>query len=254
MLVIPAIDIKNGQCVRLRQGDLNDDTVFSSDLTAVADQWVEQGCKRLHIVDLDGAVSGEPVHLNSIHDICKKHPQLAVQVGGGIRNIETAKAYFDAGVRYLILGTKAVNEPEFIESLTLNYPDKIIVGLDAKDGYIAVEGWTKTSDKSVSEVAMWFEMMRVAAIIYTDISRDGMLSGVNLEATFELAKATRLPVIASGGIKDLDDIRALAELPAPGVAAAITGRAIYEGTLDFTKAQELAMSLSSVCRNGHTAK
>ena len=244
MLVIPAIDIKNGQCVRLRQGDLNDDTVFSSDLIAVADQWVEQGTSRLHIVDLDGAVTGEPVHLQSISAICRKHPQLSVQIGGGIRNIDTAQAYFDAGVEYLILGTKAVNEPQFIELLTSKYPGKIIVGLDAKDGFIAIEGWTKTSDKKVTEVARWFESMQVAAIIYTDIARDGMLSGVNLESTFGLAKATQLPVIASGGIKNLDDIRALAQLPAPGVAGAITGRAIYEGTLDFAQAQALASSLS----------
>lgn len=250
MLVIPAIDIKNGQCVRLRQGDLNDDTVFSSDLTAVADQWVEQGCERLHIVDLDGAVSGEPVHLSSIREICQKHPKLVVQVGGGIRNFSTAQAYIDVGVEYLILGTKAVNEPEFIESLTFKYPGKVIIGLDAKDGFIAVDGWTKTSDKSVAEVAKWFEAMKVAAIIYTDISRDGMLSGVNIGATFDLANATGIPVIASGGIKNLDDIRALAQLPAPGVAGAITGRAIYEGTLDFRQAQELAMSLTSESRDG----
>ena len=244
MLIIPAIDIKNGQCVRLRQGDLNDDTVFSSDLIAVADQWVEQGARRLHIVDLDGAVSGEPIHLQSISEICSKHPELSVQIGGGIRNTETAQAYIDAGVDYLILGTKAVNEPKFIESLTADYPNKIIIGLDAKDEFIAVEGWTKTSDKKVIEVAKWFESMQVAAIIYTDIARDGMLSGVNVDSTFNLAKSTRLPVIASGGIKNLEDIRALAELPAPGVAAAITGRAIYEGTLDFRQALDLAKSIS----------
>lgn len=250
MLVIPAIDIKNGQCVRLRQGDLNDDTVFSSDLIAVADQWVACGCERLHIVDLDGAVSGKPVHLDSIHEICRRHPQLEVQVGGGIRNASTAQAYIDVGVDYLILGTKAVNEPEFIESLTLKFPEKIIIGLDAKDGYIAVDGWTRTSDKKVTEVAKWFEAMNVAAIIYTDISRDGMLSGVNLEATHHLAKAVEIPVIASGGIKNLDDIRALAGLPPPGLAGAITGRAIYEGTLDFRQARELAMNLSSAGRSG----
>ena len=249
MLVIPAIDIKNGQCVRLRQGDLNDDTVFSSDLIAVADQWVEQGAARLHIVDLDGAVTGEPVHIKSISEICGKHPQLSVQIGGGIRSLETAQAYFDAGVDYLILGTKAVNEPQFIEELTSRYPGKIIVGLDAKNGFIAIEGWTKTSDKKVTEVALWFESMQVAAIIYTDIARDGMLSGVNIESTFDLAKATTLPVIASGGVKNLDDIRALAQLPAPGVAGAITGRAIYEGTLDFGQAQALALTLSNESRS-----
>ena len=244
MLVIPAIDIKNGQCVRLRQGDLNDDTVFSSDLIAVADQWVEQGTARLHIVDLDGAVSGEPVHLQSIAAICHKYPGLSVQIGGGIRNLDTAQAYLDAGVDYLILGTKAVDDPQFIEQLTSKFPGKIIIGLDAKKGFIAVEGWTKTSDKKVTDVAKWFESMQVAAIIYTDISRDGMLSGVNVESTFELAKATTLPVIASGGIKNLDDIRLLAQLPSPGVAGAITGRAIYEGTLDFKQAQALALNLS----------
>lgn len=243
MLIIPAIDIKNGQCVRLRQGDLNDDTVFSSDLLAVADQWVEQGAKRLHIVDLDGAVSGKPVHIQTIADICKRHPILPVQIGGGIRSLETAQAYFDAGVSYLIIGTKAVNEPQFIELLTSQFPNKIIVGLDAKDGNVAVDGWTKTSDKTVTQVAQWFEQMQVAAIIYTDIARDGMLSGVNVESTFELAKSTSLPVIASGGVKNLDDIRALAALPKPGVSGAITGRAIYEGTLDFVQAQQLVDEL-----------
>ena len=240
MLIIPAIDIKNGQCVRLRQGDLNDDTVFSSDLLAVADQWVEQGARRLHIVDLDGAVSGKPVHLESIAAICRSHPDLPVQIGGGIRSLETAQAYFDAGVSYLIIGTKAVNEPKFIEQLTSDFPDKIIVGLDAKDGMVAVDGWTKTSDKTVTQVAKWFEKMQVAAIIYTDIARDGMLSGVNVESTYALAQSTSLPVIASGGVKNLEDIKALADLPAPGVAGAITGRAIYEGTLDFVQAQQLA--------------
>ena len=244
MLVIPAIDIKNGQCVRLRQGDLNDDTVFSSDLLAVAEQWVEQGARRLHIVDLDGAVSGEPVHLESIRAICKNHPQLPVQIGGGIRTIQTAQAYFDAGVSYLIIGTKAVNEPQFIELLTSKFPQKIIVGLDARDGLVAVDGWTKTLDKTVSQVARWFESMQVGAIIYTDIARDGMLTGVNIDATFELAQSTHLPVIASGGIKDIDDIKTLAELPKPGVAGAITGRAIYEGTLDFVQAQSYADELT----------
>ncbi len=240
MLIIPAIDIKNGQCVRLRQGDLNDDTVFSSDLLAVADQWVEQGARRLHIVDLDGAVSGEPVHLQSISEICQNHPNLPIQIGGGIRSRQTAQAYFDAGVSYLIIGTKAVNEPQFIEQLTSDFPNKIIVGLDAKDGRVAVDGWTKTSDKTVTQVAKWFEQMQVAAIIYTDISRDGMLTGVNIESTFALAQSTSLPVIASGGVKNLQDIKALSELPTPGVAGAITGRAIYEGTLDFVQAQSVA--------------
>jgi len=244
MLIIPAIDIKNGQCVRLRQGDLNDDTVFSTDLLAVADQWVEQGARRLHIVDLDGAVSGQPVHLKSIEKICQRHPQLPIQIGGGIRSLKTAQAYFAAGVSFLIIGTKAVNEPEFIEQLTAKYPNRIIVGLDAKDGRVAVDGWTKTSDKTVVQVAKWFEQMNVAAIIYTDISRDGMLSGVNIDSTFELAKASTLPVIASGGVKNLDDIRALSALSSPGaVAGAITGRAIYEGTLDFAAAQQLADQL-----------
>ena len=243
MLIIPAIDIKNGQCVRLRQGDLNDDTVFSSDLLAVADQWVEQGARRLHIVDLDGAVSGEPVHIQTISEICNRHPSLPIQIGGGIRSLETAQSYFDAGVSYLIIGTKAVNEPQFIELLTSRFPNKIIVGLDAKDGNVAIDGWTKTSDKTVMQVAKWFEKMQVASIIYTDIARDGMLSGVNIESTFELAKSTSLPIIASGGVKNLDDIRALAALPKPGVFAAITGRAIYEGTLDFVQAQQLADEL-----------
>lgn len=244
MLIIPAIDIKNGQCVRLRQGDMNDETVFSPDLNAVATQWASQGARRLHLVDLDGAVSGKAVHIKAVTEICRRHSDLPVQIGGGIRSLETAQAYFDAGVSYLIIGTRAVNDPDFIEALTAKFPGKIIVGLDARDGMVALDGWTKTSGKRVTEVAPWFESMQVAAIIYTDIARDGMLSGVNAEATLELAQATTLPVIASGGVKNLDDIRMLAGLPMPGVAGVITGRAIYEGTLDFVQAQQMADSLS----------
>ena len=246
MLVIPAIDIKNGQCGRLRQGDLNDETVFSSDLLAVADQWAGQGARRLHLVDLDGAVSGRPVHLSKVREICQAHPEIPVQIGGGIRDLVTAQAYFDAGVSYVIIGTKAVNEPTFIESLTEKFPHRVIIGLDARQGRVAVDGWTKTSDKRVPDVAHWFEAMRVAAIIYTDIARDGMLTGVNIESTLSLAQATNLPGIASGGVKNLDDIQALAELPSPGVAGVITGLAIYEGTLDFVKAPPLAERSTNV--------
>lgn len=237
MLLIPAIDLKDGQCVRLRQGKMEDHTVFSDDPVAMAGRWVEAGTKRLHIVDLDGAFAGKPKNASVIHEIASAYPDIDIQIGGGIRDDETIVAYLDAGVRYVIIGTKAVNEPYFISEVCAEFPTHIIVGLDAKDGKVAVDGWSKLSRHDVVDMAQRFEEDGVAAIVYTDISRDGMMQGVNIEATVKLAQAVRVPVIASGGISTMDDIKALSEVEDEGIMGAITGRAIYEGTIDLAECQ-----------------
>ena len=245
MLVIPAIDLKDGKCVRLRQGRMNDDTVFSDDPVAVADRWVTAGARRLHVVDLNGAFAGRPVNAAVIEAIVKAHPDLPVQVGGGIRDEETIQTYLDAGVRYVILGTKAVNVPHFVGDMCAEFPGHIIVGLDAKNGKVAIDGWSKLSGHDVVDLAQRYQNDGVDAIIYTDIGRDGMLSGVNIDATLRLARSISIPVIASGGITNLEDIRLLCGIRDQGVIGAITGRAIYEGTLDFTEAQQLADTLTA---------
>ena len=237
MLLIPAIDLKDGQCVRLRQGMMDDDTVFSDDPVAMAGKWVEAGCRRLHLVDLNGAFAGEPVNASVIHKIAEAYPEVPIQVGGGIRDEKTIEAYLDAGVSYVIIGTKAVTHPHFISDVCAGFPGHIIVGLDAKDGKVATEGWSKLSKHDVIDMAQRFEADGVEAIIYTDISRDGMMQGVNVEATVKLAQAVNIPVIASGGITNMDDIKALNAVEDEGIMGAITGRAIYEGTLDFAAAQ-----------------
>lgn len=239
MLLIPAIDLKGGRCVRLRQGRMDDDTVFSDDPLAVARRWVEAGARRLHIVDLDGAVAGKPVNAEIIHRIVESFPEVPLQVGGGIRDEETIEAYLDAGVRYVIIGTTAVNEPHFVGDVAVAYPGHVIVALDAKDGKVAIDGWSKLSNHDVIDLAQHFERDGVEAIIYTDISRDGMLSGLNVASTVRLAQAIAIPVIASGGIATLDDIRALGEVAGEGVVGAILGRALYEGKLDFAECQRL---------------
>jgi phosphoribosylformimino-5-aminoimidazole carboxamide ribotide isomerase len=237
MLLIPAIDLKNGQCVRLRQGDMEDTTVFSDDPVATAGRWVEQGARRLHIVDLDGAFAGKPKNAQVIHDIAEAYPDLIIQLGGGIRDEDTIAAYLDAGVNYLIIGTKAVNEPHFIQEVCAEFPTHIIVGLDAKDGKVAVDGWSKLSKHDVIDMARRFEDDGVEAIVYTDISRDGMMQGVNVEATVKMARAINIPVIASGGITSMDDVKALSAVADEGIMGAITGRAIYEGKIDLKEAQ-----------------
>lgn len=239
MLIIPAIDLQAGKCVRLKKGDMKTATVFSDDPQATAQRWVAAGAQRLHIVDLDGARTGKPIHANIIQKIVASQPQIAVQVGGGIRNATTAGEYLKSGAQYIIIGTKAVEEPQFVYDLCEKFPTQIIVGLDAKDGRVATCGWEKLSDSSAIDLAKQFAQRGAAAIIYTDISRDGMLSGVNVAATAELAKAISIPVIAAGGVHNLDDIRALAESGA-GISGAISGRAIYQGTLDLSAAQKLA--------------
>lgn len=245
MLLIPAIDLKNGQCVRLRQGRMDDDTVFSDDPVAMARQWAEQGARRLHLVDLDGAFAGRPENASVCHAICQALPDLPVQIGGGIRNVETAAAYIEAGVSWVIIGTRAVQEPAFVESLCQAFPGRIIVGLDARDGLVATEGWAEDSGQPVVPLARQFEGQGVSAIVYTDISRDGMMQGANVEATAALAEAVDIPIIASGGVTDIADIESLCRVSGAGIGAAIIGRALYEGTIDLTSAQAIADELSA---------
>lgn len=239
MLLIPAIDLKDGKCVRLRQGNMDEETVFSDDPLEIAQRWVDQGAKRLHVVDLNGAFAGQPVNSNAIGRIVDAFPDLPVQVGGGIRDEDTVQAYLDIGVSYVIIGTKAVSAPHFINDLCLEFPGHIIVGLDARDGKVAIDGWSKLSNHDVIDMAQRFERDGVAAIVYTDIGRDGMMKGVNVESTRRLANAISTPVIASGGISSLDDIRALCDVADEGIMGAIIGRALYEGAFDLPQAQTL---------------
>ena len=231
MLLIPAIDIKNGQCVRLRQGRMDDVTVFSKDPVAVAKRWVDEGAQRIHVVDLDGAVKGTPVNLKALEKIVAAVDGVPVQAGGGVREEETVQQYLDAGVSFIIIGTKAVNTPHFLRDLCLEYPRHIFVGLDAKDGRVAIDGWNKLSHHDVVEMAQHCERDGVEAIIYTDIGRDGMMQGFNAESTRALAKAVNTPVIASGGVSTIEDLKTLRTLQEDGVIGAIIGRALYEGGL-----------------------
>ena len=244
MLVIPAIDLKDGKCVRLRQGRMDDETIFSDDPVAMAGKWVEAGARRLHIVDLNGAFDGKPVNGDVIKAIASTYPDLPIQVGGGIRDEDTIEAYIEAGVQYVILGTKAVSAPHFVSDVCVEFPNHIIVGLDAKDGKVAIDGWSKLSGHDVIDLAKHFQDDGVEAIIYTDIGRDGMMTGVNVDATVKLASEISIPVVAAGGITNIDDIRRLCEVFDEGIMGAITGRAIYEGTLDFAEAQKLADKLN----------
>jgi len=240
MLLIPAIDLKDGKCVRLRQGRMEDFTIFSDDPVAMAAKWVEAGARRLHLVDLNGAFAGQPVNAKVIRQIADAFPDLPLQVGGGIRDEETVETYLNAGVQFVIIGTKAVREPHFVSDLCLEYPGHIIVGLDAKDGKLALEGWSKLSKHDVIDMAHIFERDGVEAIIFTDIRRDGMMGGVNIQATVKLAKSISIPVIASGGVSSLEDIRALREVADDGIMGAIIGRALYEGKFNLTTAQQVA--------------
>lgn len=240
MLLIPAIDLKDGKCVRLRQGRMEDFTIFSDDPVAMAARWIEAGARRLHLVDLNGAFAGQPVNAKVIRQIADAFPDLPLQVGGGVRDEETVETYLNAGVQFVIIGTKAVREPHFVSDLCLEYPGHIIVGLDAKDGKLALEGWSKLSKHDVIDMAHTFERDGVEAIIFTDIRRDGMMEGVNVQATVQLARSVSIPVIASGGVSSLEDIRALREVADSGIMGAIIGRALYEGTLDLATAQQIA--------------
>jgi len=246
MLLIPAIDLKDGQCVRLRQGDLGDATIFSEDPAAMAAQWLEQGARRLHLVDLNGAVAGTPKNQAAIKSILTAmDDQIPVQIGGGIRDLDTIEKYLDIGLSYVIIGTAAVKDPGFLRDACSAFPGNIIVGLDARDGKVATDGWSKLTRHDVLDIARKFEDYGCEAIVYTDIGRDGMLSGVNIDATVKLAQHVNIPIIASGGVTDLSDIRALCEVEDEGVEGAILGRSIYEGTLNFAAAQDLADELGA---------
>ncbi len=245
MLIIPAIDLKDGKCVRLRQGRMEDSTVFSDHPVEMAAKWVEAGCRRLHLVDLNGAFAGTPVNGEIVSAIAKAYPDLPIQIGGGIRSAETIEAYLRAGVEYVIIGTKAVKEPEFVTEMCRRFPGHIIVGLDAQDGFVATDGWAEISKVRAIDLAKRFRNDGVSSIVYTDISRDGMMQGVNVEATAELARESCIPVIASGGVTDINDIHALAAVADQGILGAITGRAIYEGTLDVAQAQQLCDQLGN---------
>ena len=244
MLLIPAIDLKDGQCVRLRQGLMEDATVFSDKPVDMALHWVAQGARRLHLVDLNGAFAGKPQNLGAIKAILAAVSEdVPVQLGGGIRDLDTIETYLDLGLSYVIIGTAAIKNPQFLRDACDAFPNQIIVGLDAKDGMVATDGWAKVTKYHVTEMGQRFADYGVNSIIYTDIGRDGMLSGVNIEATVKLAEAVSVPVIASGGLTSLDDIRALCEVESSGVEGAVTGRAIYEGAIDFKQAQDLADEL-----------
>ena len=246
MLLIPAIDIKDGHCVRLRQGDLNNNvTVFSDDPVAMARHWRDQGARRLHIVDLNAARSGRPVNETVIRKMVKAvGDDLPIQLGGGIRDLDTIERYIDDGVGFVVIGTAAVKNPGFLHDACSAFAGHVIVALDAKGGKVATDGWSKLTGHDVNDLAKKFEDYGVEAVIYTDIGRDGMLTGVNIEATVELARHVKIPVIASGGVAQMQDIEALCAIESDGVVGAILGRSLYEGTVDFKSAQERADALA----------
>ena len=241
MLIIPAIDLKDGRCVRLQQGDMAKETVFSDQPSKMAAQWAKLGARRLHVVDLNGAVAGKPRNEAAIKAIVAAvDSDIPIQLGGGIRDLDTIERYLDDGVSFIVIGTAAVKNPGFLHEACDAFPGHIIVGLDAKDGKVATDGWSKLTGHDVVDLAKRFQDYGVEAVIYTDIGRDGMMSGVNIEATRRLAQALSVPVIASGGLNDLEDVRRLCEIESEGVTGCITGRAIYEGKLDFAAAAKLA--------------
>lgn len=245
MLIIPAIDLKDGKCVRLKQGVMDDATVFSEDPGAMAAHWLKLGARRLHVVDLNGAAAGRPKNEQAIKSIVAAvGDRMPIQLGGGIRDLDTIERYLDSGIGYIIIGTAAVKTPGFLHDACSAFTGHIMVALDARDGKVAVDGWSKMTGHDVVDLAKKFQDYGVEAVIYTDIGRDGMLSGVNIEATVALARELTVPVIASGGITDLEDVKALCRVEAEGISGAITGRAVYQGTLDFAQAQKLADQLS----------
>src|SRR5471032_3213041 len=241
MLIIPAIDIKDGRAVRLEQGNMDKETVFSDDPAAVARHWLDQGARRLHLVDLNGAVAGKPRNESVIKEIVGAiGGRIPIQLGGGVRDLDTVERYLDDGISYIIIGTAAVKNPGFLQDACSAFTGHIIVGLDAKDGKVAVEGWSKMTGHDVVDLGKKFEDYGVEALVYTDIGRDGMLTGVNVEATLKLAQAIKIPIIASGGLSSVKDVQAVCKLVPEGIVGAIAGRALYEGKLDFRKAQAAA--------------
>jgi phosphoribosylformimino-5-aminoimidazole carboxamide ribotide isomerase len=244
MLLIPAIDLKDGKCVRLRQGDMGQATVFSEDPVAMARHWVEQGARRLHVVDLNGARAGRPVNETVIKRMIKAvGDDIPVQLGGGIRDLDTIERYIDDGIAYVVIGTAAVKSPGFLQDACSAFGGHVIVSLDARDGKVATDGWSKLTGHDVIDLAKKFEDYGVDAILYTDIGRDGMMTGVNIDATVELARAVKIPVIASGGVSSMADIERLCAVESEGIEAAILGRSLYEGTIDFRAAQSRADEL-----------
>jgi phosphoribosylformimino-5-aminoimidazole carboxamide ribotide isomerase len=247
MLIIPAIDLKDGHCVRLKQGEMHTATVFSENPEEMARHWLSLGARRLHLVDLNGAFTGRPVNEEAIKAIIDAlDADIPVQLGGGIRDLDTMERYLDDGVSYVIIGSAAVRNPGFLHDACNAFPGHVMVGLDARDGRVAVEGWSKVTGHDVVDLAQRFQDYGVEAVIYTDIGRDGMLTGVNVESTVRLAQSLHIPVIASGGITNLDDVRGLCAVEDEGIMGAITGRAIYQGTLDFAEAQKLADQLAGL--------
>ncbi len=245
MLLIPAIDLKDGHCVRLKQGDMDQSTIFSEEPAVMARNWLDKGARRLHLVDLNGAFAGHPRNELAISKILKTvGSEVDVQLGGGIRDLDTIERYLDAGLRYVIIGTAAIRNPGFLQDACTAFGGHIIVGLDARDGKVATDGWSKLTRHEVVDLAKKFEDFGVESIIYTDIGRDGMLSGINVEATVRLAQALSIPVIASGGLSSMADIEALCAVEDEGIEAVICGRAIYSGDLDFAAAQERADELN----------
>ncbi len=246
MLLIPAIDLKDGHCVRLEQGDMRAATTFGEDPAAMARRWLDAGARRLHLVDLNGAFAGKPVNEAAIKAILREvGDQIPVQLGGGIRDLDTIERYLDDGISYIIIGTAAVKHPGFLKDACEAFGGHVIVGLDAKDGKVATDGWSKLTGHEVVDLARKFEDYGVEAVIYTDIGRDGMLTGINVDATVRLAQALSIPVIASGGLAGIDDIERLCAVESEGVEGVICGRSIYTGALDFAAAQARADELGA---------
>lgn len=239
MKIIPAIDIQNGNCVRLKQGDFTKETIFHSSPVDMAQKWVDEGAERLHIVDLDGARLGSPINMAVISKICDKFPSIPVQIGGGIRDLETAEKYLSAGASFIIVGTKAVEDPNFVKILCSKFPKKVIVGIDAKNGEVATEGWLSISDKNAIDFAKIFENLGVAEIVYTDIEKDGMMKGLNIEATLDLAKNVKIPIIASGGVSCIEDIYKIGAYTKSGISGIIIGRALYEKKFNIEEAKKV---------------
>ena len=247
MKIIPAIDIQNGNCVRLRQGDFSQETIFHSEPIDIAEKWIKDGAERLHLVDLDGARLGSPINISIVSDICKKFPKIPIQIGGGIRDIQTAEKYLTAGASFIIIGTKAVEDPSFIKELCIKFPGKIIVGVDAKNGVVATEGWKSISNKNAIDLSKEFEDFGVTEIVYTDIEKDGMMKGLNIEATLNLANSVNIPIIASGGVSCIEDIHKMSNYVESGISGIIIGRALYENKININEAKKIFSKLNYEC-------